>query len=356
MNNLLSILIVNYKSAGILEDCLRSIAEQGVDTEVIIVDNDSGDDERDALGSMSKNFPFIRVILNRENNGYSKANNQALAQSNGDFVLFLNPDTFLFPSCLASLISFLGKTPGAGCVIPKLWMDKRKTFLLPPSSLPTLSEKVRDRLSSSSGLLLRIFRRKWLSSALIFWNSDVPLAMDAISGAFFMTTRSVLDAVGSFDERFPLYFEDSDLCRRMGRAGLTLWYYPRAEAVHYYNQSAKGSPESAQKFVTSERLYFEKHYRSSVLKSLSLLNILPVPAMRDPESVLDFSSPIETGPADYLIFSPLRTMMPCAAHFLTAERFLFDADFVGRLTAGFYHAMLVSHYGKIYKTLVLEKH
>jgi hypothetical protein len=355
MNGLISIIIVNFKAGRLLHECVKSIAEQQVDAEVIIVDNDSGDDDREILETLRQTFTFVKIILNKNNEGFSRANNQGLAVSRGSYVLFLNPDTFLFPSCLERLVSFLKMKMRVGCVTPRLWMDKAKTFLLPSSSLPTLLEIIRTRLSASSGFLLRSHRKTWLRRTLTFWDSEVPVTVSAVSGAFLMTERSILDGIGYFDERFPLYFEDSDLCMRMKKAGLKLWYYPGAEAVHYYNQSAKGSPESIQKFIASERLFVEKYYSPVGLKCLSLLNKLNRARTGFSGKPSVFSAPIKTPTDGYLLISPLETMIPCAAHRVTAEQFTFDREFVEKLTCGMYYALLVSRYGKIYKRFILEK-
>ena len=338
-----------------LEDCIKSITEQKVAFEVIIVDNNSGEHDRNILESLQSKFPFLKLIFNKVNNGFSKANNQALAVSRGEYVLFLNPDTLLFPSCLARLISFLKTAHGAGAVIPKLWMDKKKTFLLPPSYLPSAAEVLQKQLSMSSNLLLNFFFNRWLRKALKYWNSDTPLPVSAISGAFIMTTKKVMDSIGSFDERFPLYFEDSDLCRRIRKAGPELYYYPDAEAVHLYNQSAKSSPESLEKFALSERLYMEKYYHPYVIKALSRLAKLPGRGTGFSYKAWAFSRPIKTICGGHLFFSPLKTMMPCTAHKMSAEPFIFDSQFVENLADGIYYVLLLKPEGSIYEKLSMEK-
>lgn len=355
MKDLISILIVNYKTADLLRDCIESISKQNTDIEVVIIDNNSGDYDRDVLKSLLRNFGFLRIIFNRDNLGFSKANNQAIAISHGDYILFLNPDTFLFPSCLEGLLSFLRTTQGVGGVIPKLWMDREKTFLLPPSYLPSLWEKVQIQIFMSSYSLFSFYQKNWLKKALSFWSADTPLEVEAISGAFFMTKRSILDAVGPFDERFPLYFEDSDLCRRIRNGRLKLYYYPYAEAVHYYNQSAKSSAESIRNFITSEKLYLEKYYHPCILKLVLQINNLPKAAIESSFKEWSFSRPIKTVPNDYLLFSPLATMLPCVGHRLTTEHFIFNKSFIEKLANGVYYAMLLTQYGKIYDKLRMKK-
>ena len=338
-----------------LQDCIKSITEQDVAFEVIIVDNNSGEHDRNILESLQINFPFLTLLSNKVNHGFSKANNQALAISRGEYILFLNPDTLLFPSCLARLISFLKTAHGAGAVIPKLWMDKEKTFLLPPSYLPSAAEMAQKRLYMSSDLLLDFFFNRWLKKALKYWNSDTPLPTDAISGAFIMTTKKVMESIGSFDERFPLYFEDSDLCRRIKKAGAELYYYPHAEAVHLYNQSAKSSPESLEKFALSERLYMEKYYHPCVIKALSQLAKLPGTGAGFSYKAWNFSWPIETFCDGHLFYSPLQTMMPCAAHKLSTDHFIFDKEFVKNLADGMHYVLLLKSDGSIHEKLSMEK-
>ncbi|MBS1113628.1 MAG: putative Glycosyl transferase family 2 [Nitrospirae bacterium] len=184
MTKLLSIIIVNFRTADMLWDCIKSISEQNVDSEIIIVDNNSGDHDRDVLEVLRTSYPFVTLILNNVNHGFSKANNQALAASSGEYVLFLNPDTLLFPLCLDRLLSFIKTVQGVGCFIPKLWMDKEKTFLMPPSYLPSLWETVQNHVSMSSDLLLSLSFKRWLRKALAYWNADTPLPVEAISGAY----------------------------------------------------------------------------------------------------------------------------------------------------------------------------
>ncbi|MFZ2197491.1 MAG: glycosyltransferase family 2 protein [Thermodesulfovibrionales bacterium] len=355
VNGLLSVLIVNFKAADMLQDCIKSITEQNVAFEVIIVDNNSGEHDRNILESLQSKFPFLKLIFNKVNTGFSKANNQALAVSRGEYILFLNPDTLIFPSCLSPLMSFLKTAQGAGAVIPKLWMDKEKTFLLPPSYLPSAAEIVQRQLSMSSNLLLNFSFDRWLRKALMYWNSDTPLTVSAISGAFILTTKKVMDGIGSFDERFPLYFEDSDLCNRIKKAGQELYYYPHAEAVHLYNQSAKSSPESLEKFALSERLYMEKYFHPFVIKALSRIAKLPMTGAGFSYKVWDFSKPINAICGGHLFFSPLKSMMPCAAHKMSTDHFSFDRQFVENLADGIYYVLLSKPDGSIYEKLSMEK-
>jgi GT2 family glycosyltransferase len=355
MNGLLSIIIVNFHSAEYVRDCLKGISEQNADVEVIIVDNASGAHDRDVLEYLQTQYAFLTVMFNGNNEGFSKANNQGFAVSRGEQILFLNPDTFLSPRCLERLIPFLRTATEAGCVTPKLWMDESKIFLLPPSYLPSLWRKMQVRLAFSSGPLFAAYQDRWISKALSFWNSDSTSVLDAISGAFIMTRRDVLNAVGLFDERFPLYFEDSDLCRRIRRAGLKLYYFPHSEAIHYYNQSAKGSPESIHKFMTSEKIYMEKYYGQFLARQLSLLDRLPERRKHYSIRAASFSKPLDTPENGYLLFSPLETIIPCAAHRVTDAQFTFPPDFVAKLAVGMYYVLLTTINGKIYDRFVLEK-
>lgn len=356
MHNLISVIIVNYKAADLLRDCILSISEQNVAIEVIVVDNNSGSYDRNIITSLKTNFLFLKYIFNTVNHGFSKANNQALEVCHGEYVLFLNPDTFLFPSCLERLISFLKITPEAGAVIPKLWMDKEKRFLMPPSYLPSFKEKFLTILSRKNKLFLTMCQGKWFRKSIAFWESSTSLTVDAISGAFFMTRRSLINTIGAFDERFPLYFEDSDLCHRIKENGLKLQYCPEAEAVHYYNQSAKSSAESIQKSNISERLYMEKHYNSSLIKVISRFDNAYKAVAVQSYKVWNFTKPIQSKVGNYLLFSPLATMIPCVAHKMTETHFRFNEDFVEKLAAGMYYAMMVTPYGIIKETFAMEKH
>jgi hypothetical protein len=234
-------------------------------------------------------------------------------------------------------------------------MDREKTFLLPPSYLPSAAEMAQKHLYMSSNFLFNFFFDRWLKKALTYWNSDTPLPVGAISGAFFMTTKKIMESIGSFDERFPLYFEDSDLLRRINNAGPKLYYYPHAEAVHLYNQSAKRSPESLEKFFLSERLYTEKYYHPYVIKALSQLAKLPEKEIGFSYKEWTFTKPIKTIPGGYLLFSPLKTMMPCTLHRMSEQPFIFSSRFVDDLAYGPYYVLLIQPDGIVHEKLMINK-
>lgn len=345
---LLSIIIVNYKTADLVTDCIGSIKNQKIDCEVIIVDNDSGEYDRDILLSLQKTGPDIKTIFNEENKGFSRANNDAIAYASGEYLLFLNPDTYIFDSCLEQLVYFCKSAKNIGAVTPKLWIDKEKTFMMPPADMPGILHKT---ISSS---FPSAYWRCWIKKALTFWNAKTPLKIKAVSGAFILTKKQVMENIGNFDERFPLYFEDSDLCRRITKAGFKLFYYPESEAVHYYNQSAQSSEKAINKFIVSEKLYMQKYYHPVLLGGSSFLSKLHIEkrfSLKDQNAFTpwDYAKPLATTGNGYLLFSPLPEMIPCAAHKIKEKSFLPNDIFIDKLAKGSYYFAIINSQGKIHE-------
>jgi GT2 family glycosyltransferase len=351
---LLSIIIVNYKAANLISDCIKSIKRQKINCEIIIVDNNSGQHEKETLTTVRDNYEDVRLIFNEKNIGFSKANNQALALSSGQYILFLNPDTYIFDSCIQGLLSFYENSNNIGALTPKIWMNKEKTFIMPTADMPCIYNKI------ASSLFPVTYRSLWLKKALSFWNTSEPIEVKAISGSFILTKKEIMDLVGNFDEQFPLYYEDSDLCRRINKIGYKLFYYPLAEAVHYYNQSAKSSSDALNKFIMSEKLYMQKHFgpklysMASFLSNISYLRYNNSKKQED-FTLWDYTKPIDTSNGDYLLFSPLPQLIPCAAHKIKDKAFTFPKSFIEKLSKGPYYLAQIDNKGNILKRFSIHK-
>ncbi len=246
----LSIIIVNRNAGGRLAECLASLEREAVgkDWEVLVLDNASSDGSLDAA---SKRFPAVELIRNSENVGFARANNQGFRTSRGRFVLFLNPDTVVFPGALGRLVEELRPEPGTGAVGPAL-VCGQKTFQV------SFGEKITFFRELARKSILNAWRRRRLPGLKrkrrTAW----------VSGACLMTRREVLETVGGFDEKFFLYFEDIDLCYRIRAHGFGIFFVPEARVFHVGGVSASGAPyPSRLEYRKSQVYFYEKHNRAS---------------------------------------------------------------------------------------------
>lgn len=269
----ISIIIVNYNVRYFLEQCLLSVerASRGLDTEVIVVDNNSEDD---SLSMLRQQFPQVRVIANRENTGFSKANNQGIAASTGEFVLLLNPDTVLQEDSLRAPLDFMEIHPECGALgVPMI--DGTGTFL-PESKrgLPTPAVA----LFKMTGLA-SIFKKSKLFGRyhLHYLHPESNHAVDVLSGAYIFIRRTALDKAGWLDERFFMYGEDIDLSYRIQQAGYINVYFAGTRIIHYKGESTKKqSARYVKVFYEAMILFARKHYASRSAGLFALLITLAI--------------------------------------------------------------------------------
>lgn len=256
----LSVIIVNYNVKHFLEQCLFSVqkAAVGIATEIIVVDNQSSDN---SIAYLSPKFPSVRFISNTENLGFAKACNQGLQESEGDYVLFLNPDTIVPEDCFRQCIQFFELHPDAGALGIKM-LDGSGTFLKEskrafPSPLTSLF-----KLFGLSRLFPRskTFSKYHLGHLDENQNNEV----DVLAGAFMMIKMQVLEKVGSFDETFFMYGEDVDLSYRIQKAGYRNYYFAGSSIIHFKGESTrKGSMNYVRMFYKAMSIFVRKHYGGS---------------------------------------------------------------------------------------------
>jgi GT2 family glycosyltransferase len=232
----LSIAIVTHNSISPVEKCLRSLEEHppSGEFEVIVVDNASSDGTPEMI---RESFPRARVIANEDNRGYSKGVNQAFRESSGRYFLVLNPDIVVGEGAIDSLESFMDSHPGAGIAGSKL--------VFPDG---TVQPSCRSFYTIRALLLRRTFlgkifpRAKALRDHLMTdYDHAEAREVDWIIGACMIVRREAADEVGPMDERFFLYFEDTDWCYRMKQRGWQVWYVPDSTMVHLYERSSAKS-------------------------------------------------------------------------------------------------------------------
>ncbi len=253
----LSIVIVNYNVRAYLEQCLRTVftALDGIEGEVFVVDNLSTDG---SLEMVRDKFPQVRLIANRENVGFSRANNQAIRISTGEYVLLLNPDTIVGEDVFHKVIAFLDEHPRAGGLGVKM-VDGTGRFLpeskrgLPTPQVAFFKIIGLTRLFPKS----RLFGRYHLGH--LPENEAAPI--EILSGACMFLRKRTLDEVGLLDESFFMYGEDIDLSYRITLGGYENWYLPDARIVHYKGESTKKSSVNyVFVFYNAMAIFAQKHF------------------------------------------------------------------------------------------------
>ena len=233
----LTVIIVNYNVKYFLEQCLKSVfnAINGINVEVFVVDNNSVDGSQEMV---KKKFPKVHLIDNKENLGFSKANNQAMAVATGKYILLLNPDTVVENDTFTKVVDFMEKTPDAGGLGVKM-LDGKGRFL-PESKrgLPTPSVAF-YKIFGLSKLFpkSRIFGKYHLG----YLDKNKTHEVEVLSGAFLLMRAEALKKTGFLDEDFFMYGEDIDMSYRILKAGYKNYYFPDTRIIHYKGESTKKS-------------------------------------------------------------------------------------------------------------------
>ena len=265
-----SVIIISYNTKRILHDCLESVFKQSknVELEVIVVDNASDDNSQDMIKS---EFPSVILIENKQNLGFSRANNLGIRRSQGRYVCLINSDVIILQNCLQSLILFMDKNPRIGMSGPKIL---NSNYTLQPSCrrFPSLWNNLCQAL-----WLNKLFPRSAFFSEpfMRYWAHDTERRVDVISGCFWVLRRKGLETVGLLDEDFFIYGEDIDWCKRFNNAGWDVVFYPRAEAIHF--GGASSSHEPVRFYIEMQRAdlqYWAKHHGRLAQLCYSLIILL----------------------------------------------------------------------------------
>ena len=267
----LSIVIVNYNVKYFLEQCLYAVikAASKVSSEIIVVDNDSVDV---SCQMVSEKFPYIALIANKENVGFSKANNQAIRIARGEYILLLNPDTVVQEDSFLKIIDFMDRTPDAGGLGVK--MIDGKGHFLPESKrgLPT-PEVAFYKMFGLSSLFPR--SKRFGRYHLGYLDNNQIHQVDVLAGAFMLLRRATLDKVGLLDEDYFMYGEDIDLSYRITQGGYKNYYFPLTTIIHYKGESTKkGSINYVRVFYNAMIIFAEKHFsKKNARQSAILINM-----------------------------------------------------------------------------------
>jgi GT2 family glycosyltransferase len=263
----LSVIIVNYNVKYFLEQCLHSVRAAGknINMEVYVVDNASVDG---SVAMLQKKFPEIKLILNRQNVGFSKANNQAIHASKGEYVLLLNPDTVVQEDTFEKCIAFMDSHLNAGGLGVRM-IDGKGNFL-PESkrAMPTPAVAFYKTFG-----LARLFPRskKFGQYHLSYLSETETNKVDILPGAFMLMRRETLDKVGLLDEDFFMYGEDIDLSYRIKQGGYHNYYFPETTIIHYKGESTKKtSVNYVFVFYQAMLIFARKHFSKRKLQIFSL--------------------------------------------------------------------------------------
>ena len=260
---MISVIIVSFNTCNILRQCLNSLFQDPsrIKMEVLVVDNNSHDGSAEMIKT---EFPVVNLISNSENLGFAAANNQAFRQAHGDYVLLLNPDAFVKPGAISQAVAFMEKNPECGLGGGKL--------LSPDGELDPSARRFPSWVSKL--LTITGIRARFPSSPLLNrhdfggFSHDRPMEVDWVPGTFTIIRKAMLEEIGFFDERFYIYYEETDLCMRAKESGWTVFFTPDAEVIHIGGASSQTRKDQTydpaasqvQSFrMRSEWLYFRKN-------------------------------------------------------------------------------------------------
>ncbi len=259
----LSIIIVNYNVQYFLEQCLLSVEKALVDieAEIFVVDNNSVDS---SVAMVREKFPEVKLIENKQNTGFAVANNQAIRESTGKYVLLLNPDTVVREDTFKKCVHFMDRRPDAGALGVKM-IDGAGNFL-PESKRGFPTPFV--AFAKTFGLS-RIFPKSKAFNHyhLGYLDKDETHEVEVLAGAFMLLRKSVLDEIGLLDEAFFMYGEDIDLSYRIVKAGYLNFYFADTTIIHYKGESTKkGSLNYVRTFYNAMIIFARKHFQGRQAK------------------------------------------------------------------------------------------
>lgn len=264
----LSVVIVNYNVKHFLEQCLHSVqkASKNINVEIFVVDNNSVDGSTQLV---REKFPFVQLIENKQNVGFSKANNQAIRQATGKYILLLNPDTVVEEDTFSKIIHFMNDHPDAGGLGVKM-IDGKGNFL-PESKrgLPTPWVAF-SKIFGLSKLFPK--SKKFGKYHLSYLDENEIHEVDVLAGAFMLLRKTVLEKVGLLDETFFMYGEDIDLSYRITQGGYKNYYFPEMTIIHYKGESTKkGSLNYVKVFYKAMVIFTQKHFSGGRASMFSFL-------------------------------------------------------------------------------------
>lgn len=252
----LSYIIVNWNTKEFLSKCLQSLASQaaGHDSEIIVVDNASSDGSQVFVQNQ---FPQVKLIQNKENLGFAKANNIGIKNSSGKFLVFINSDIKVLNGCVDSMLAYMNEYLEIGMLGPQI-LDSHGNIQRSCMGFPTLWNTFCRAMSLDS-----LFPKSKLFGAYLmtFWPHNTTRAVDVLNGCFWMVKRAALDQVGLLDERYFIYAEDKDWCKEFWNSEWKVVFFHQAQAIHYGGASSSNAP--IRFYIEMQRAnlqYWKKHH------------------------------------------------------------------------------------------------
>ncbi len=242
MKKELSVIIVNYNGAKYFKQCLESLYQNlaGIDFEIIVLDNNSGDNSCDYLQT---HFPEVKLITSTINYGFGKGNNEAVNQANGQYLLLINNDTIVLDALLP-VLDYLKSDTGIG-VIGINMLNGKNQYLPAAGNFPNL---------------FNMFRMKKLLQVNEEFKTGIfskdAYEVDWLGGSFLMMRKSVYDEIGGFDEDYFMYVEDVDFCKKIADAGYKRVFLPHYSYLHFVGFTKAKNPM----LVKGYEIYIAKHF------------------------------------------------------------------------------------------------
>ena len=255
----LSISIVNFNTKEPLKKCLESIKNniQGISYEVIVVDNASSDGSAEMV---KQGFPHIKLIANSQNRGATVAKNQSFKIAQGRFILIADSDIEILPGAVSSMVDFMDKTPQAGIVGPRVLFADLSPQHSCNKGFPNLFNAFINNIFFLAHLRYRFYRttigKRYVKSR---YNRVEEFAW--LGGMCLLVRNTIVQQLGGMDENFFIYYDDTEFCLRVKKAGYKIYYLPQAAVIHYWGAGVgKFSAFLFPKIFESELYFFRKHH------------------------------------------------------------------------------------------------
>ncbi|MEK7990207.1 MAG: glycosyltransferase family 2 protein [Thiotrichaceae bacterium] len=259
----ISVIIVSFNTCNLLRRCLQTLLKKAgaVQFETIVVDNASKDDSADMV---EREFPRVILVRSQTNLGFAAANNLAFQQATGEFIVLLNSDAFLTEEALSQSLQFMQENPNVGVGGARL-IGRDNSWQPSARMLPSLL----NHFLTLSGLAYKYPKSRFFGRFDRTWaNPNVAAEVDWVPGAYSIIRHKVLKQINYFDEKFFLYYEEVDLCRRIQQANYSIWYLSDVVVVHIGGESSKtlslGMSDSGSQIslwqMRSALIFYYKHY------------------------------------------------------------------------------------------------
>lgn len=249
----LSIIVVSYNTKEFTVNCIESVLKEGskLNLEIIVVDNNSKDKSVEELRKLWRKRSNIKLIENKENVGFAKAINIGIENSSGKHILLLNSDTVVKKGSLGKLLKFAGDIPDAGVAGAKL-LNEDGSIQASCYNFPTIANAIKEYWFGVKGAYEKFFPK-----------GRGVFEVEVVVGAVFLITQKALNLIGKLDEKYFMYFEDIDYCKKVKIVGLKTYYLSDVQVTHLHGKSGQGaSKKQTQRLIASSKLFHGelKHY------------------------------------------------------------------------------------------------